>query len=71
MTTADQWRNAAIVLREHAAKFDQMAEDQAQEDPWYVPPWARPHCSLNPVKSCTSWSCLVDRCTLAEGMKDD
>jgi hypothetical protein len=32
------------------------------ESHWLVPQWARPHCSLNAVKMCTSWTCLLDQC---------
>ncbi len=58
MTTSNQWREAAAVLREHAAKFDLLADER---DPWVVPPMHRPTCPLD-SQPCTSWTCLVDVC---------
>lgn len=58
-----QWREAALVLREQAKKFDAFAEaaELAECDPWVIPLEHRPTCPAD-GKPCTSWTCLVDVC---------
>lgn len=65
MAGLQELREAAADLHGVTAHVVSAVLQLEMEKHWLVPPWARPHCSLDPVKPCTSWTCLVDRCARA------
>lgn len=65
MAGLQELREAAVDLQGVTAHVASAVFQLEMEKHWLVPPWARPHCSLDPVKPCTSWTCLVDRCARA------